>query len=163
MESIILRWAVKYSSIKNVIIQGGEVLIQTTGGKAIYKFNEYRNEKLINKLIKNLPQEKVIFVKDESFMEFNKLICDIYNQDYRIVYCRGRKREIVQSRQMAMALAKIRTKKTYTEIGLHYGGFDNATVLYAVKTVKNLIETNKKINKEIGHLFEGITWPHFKN
>jgi chromosomal replication initiator protein len=114
-------------------------------------------------LIKILPEHKIKIISDKSFDEFNTSICEIYNQDSSIVYVRGRKREIVQSRQMCMSLAKLRTKKSYSEIGRHYGGFNHATVLHSVKTVKGLLETNRQIRKEIGHLFEGVIWPKFKN
>ncbi|MGC6403824.1 MAG: chromosomal replication initiator protein DnaA [Candidatus Comchoanobacterales bacterium] len=54
-----------------------------------------------------------------------------------------RSRSIARPRQMAMALCKELTNKSYPEIGDAFGGRDHTTVIHAVKTVKNLVETER--------------------
>lgn len=52
-----------------------------------------------------------------------------------------RKREIVNTRQISMALSKVYTKSSLACIGAFHGGRDHATVLHACKTIANLIDT----------------------
>ena len=63
-----------------------------------------------------------------------------------------RKREIVESRQVAMYLSKKNTKESLATIGRTIGNKDHATVLHACKTVNNLIETDKQFLKKWGEL-----------
>lgn len=56
---------------------------------------------------------------------------------------RRRKREEVEARQFAMWWRDRNMKETLADIGMMYGGRDHATVIYARKTVNNLMETNK--------------------
>jgi len=74
-----------------------------------------------------------------------------------------RKREIVQARQVSMYFAKMLTKLSLTNIGMMIGGKDHSTVLHAMRTVKNLIETDKgykadidNIEKRLRYIFELI-------
>lgn len=73
-----------------------------------------------------------------------------------------RKRAIVQARQIAMYFAKEMTQHSLKSIGMHFGGRDHSTVIHALQTVGDLIETDKyfkqnvteirkRINLEIGN------------
>ena len=55
-----------------------------------------------------------------------------------------RKRDIVESRQIAMFYARKLTKKSLQQIGKEFGNKDHATVLHACKVVENLCNVNKK-------------------
>jgi len=55
-----------------------------------------------------------------------------------------RKREIVQARQISMYLAKSYTNSSLKSIGHFFGGRDHSTVIYACRTVEDLIETDKQ-------------------
>lgn len=54
-----------------------------------------------------------------------------------------RKREIVECRQIGMYYGKMFTKRSLSQIGLVMGGKDHATVLYSIRVVNNLIDTDK--------------------
>ena len=54
-----------------------------------------------------------------------------------------------EARQCAMWLRHYHTKDNLAAIGKIYGGRDHATVLYAVKTVNNLIETDKIFREKV--------------
>lgn len=161
-QKISLKWDIRYSSISSVVISDGEVLITTRGGSS-YKFPEWGNARKINKLRENLPAHKVFDVTDDCFNEITSTVCDVYKQDVMKVYSRSRKRDVVQTRQICMTLSRIKTKKSLMVIGKHYGGFDHATVLHAMKTVRNLLDTNKQFRREVGHLFLGLQLPHYKS
>ncbi len=59
-----------------------------------------------------------------------------------------RKRNIVEARQVAMYLAKRNTKESLAKIGLTIGGKGHATVLHAVRTTKNLLETDRQYREK---------------
>lgn len=56
-----------------------------------------------------------------------------------------RRRDLVIARQISMLLSKENTRQSLSYIGYHIGRKDHATVLHAIKTVKNLIETKDKV------------------
>ncbi len=53
-----------------------------------------------------------------------------------------RRRHIVKARQVAMFLSKKYTNESFAFIGKQIGNKDSSTVIHAVKTVLNDIETN---------------------
>jgi len=81
-----------------------------------------------------------------------KIVFDYFHMNPILVNSTTRKREIVQSRQISMYFAKKLTKYSLAEIGYNIGGKDHATVLHAIKTVNNLIDTDKKIANYIADL-----------
>jgi chromosomal replication initiator protein len=51
-----------------------------------------------------------------------------------------------------MFLVKQYTEESLKSIGRMFGGRDHSTVLYSIKTVKDLMETNDDIRKSLGEL-----------
>ncbi|MCT4665913.1 MAG: chromosomal replication initiator protein DnaA [Flavobacteriales bacterium] len=80
------------------------------------------------------------------------IVCEHYNVSMDALQSKTRKRPIVQARQVAMFLAKKYTKNSLVKIGKEIGGRDHATVLHALKTVKNLMDIDKSFNNDIGSL-----------
>ncbi len=96
----------------------------------------------VEKLVKNTQQDiSIDFIK--------KTVCEYFNIPLEQLKSKTRKREIVQSRQVAMFFAKSFTKNSLATIGAQIGGKDHATVLHACKTVNNLIETDKRFKRYI--------------
>ncbi len=93
--------------------------------------------KMIDKFVKSTSREI-------SIDYIQKVVCDYFNLPLDVINSKTRKREIVQARQLAMYFSKKLTKNSLNTIGLHCGNKDHATVLHAVKTVNNLIETDKQ-------------------
>ena len=81
--------------------------------------------------------------REISIDYIQKIVCDYFNITIDQMHSTTRKREIVQARQLAMYFAKNMTKASLASIGTEIGGKDHATVLHAVRTVNNLIETDK--------------------
>lgn len=81
--------------------------------------------------------------REISIDYIQKIVCDYFNITIDQMHSSSRKREIVQARQLAMYFAKNLTKASLASIGSEIGGKDHATVLHAVRTVNNLIETDK--------------------
>jgi len=91
-----------------------------------------------------------IEIEGESIFNSNKvfdLISDHvskhFNMPFNIIISNTRKREIAEKRMILQSLASKYTKFSLAEIGRRTGGRDHATVYYAKKTVRNLVQTNR--------------------
>ena len=99
----------------------------------------------IEKLIKHTR-------RDISIDYILQTVSDYYRIDESNIQMNTRKREIVQVRMVAMYFAKQLTKMSLKTIGAHIGKKDHATVLHAVNTVNNLIETDRSFKSQIEEL-----------
>ena len=66
-----------------------------------------------------------------------------------MLQAKTRKREVVQARQLAMYFSKNLTKYSLSYIGNQIGKKDHATVLYACKTITDLIETDRNFKLQV--------------
>jgi chromosomal replication initiator protein len=94
-------------------------------------------KQMIDKFVVNTSRE----INIESIQ---KVVCDYFNINIETLNSKTRKREIVQARQLVMYFAKEYTKSSLAMIGMHCGNKDHATVLHAVRTINNLLETDKQ-------------------
>lgn len=92
---------------------------------------------MISKFVKNTQ-------KEISITTIQKVISEYFNISAELLNSKTRRREIVQARQISMYFSKKNTKSSLATIGLNHGNRDHATVLHSCRTVKNLIETDKK-------------------
>ena len=65
-------------------------------------------------------------------------------------------REISKTRQVCMFFSVEMTKNNYEAIGYFFGGRDHSSVSYSIKTVNDLIETDKKFRLQINYLRKRI-------
>ena len=82
----------------------------------------------------------------------NKFVCDYYNIPIEMIEVKTRKREIVQTRQVAMSLSKQYTTASLEVIGKKVGKKDHSTVLHACKIVNDLIDTDKSFRYQYNSL-----------
>lgn len=75
--------------------------------------------------------------------------CAYYNVPLEEVMAKGRKANVVLVRQLAMYLADKHTQMTATKIGLHIGGRNHATVLHALKQMRDRISTDKTLAQQV--------------
>ncbi|MDP5170760.1 MAG: chromosomal replication initiator protein DnaA [Bacteroidia bacterium] len=68
-----------------------------------------------------------------------------------------RKRDIVQARQIAMFFAKEMTRNSLKSIGTHFGGRDHSTVIHALQTVSDLMETDKMFKQNVSEIRKRIS------
>jgi chromosomal replication initiator protein len=85
-----------------------------------------------------------------------KLVAEYYSVAVDQLKSATRKREITQARQISMYFAKKYTNNSLKSIGSHFGGRDHSTVIHSCTTVKDLIDTDKKIKKEVDELEKKI-------
>lgn len=67
-----------------------------------------------------------------------------------------RKRSIVIARQLSMYLAKNLTSYSLAKIGGTFGGRDHSTVIYSVKTIKDLLDTDDTFRISVEELEKKI-------
>ncbi|MBO5956127.1 MAG: chromosomal replication initiator protein DnaA [Bacteroidales bacterium] len=92
---------------------------------------------LVERFVHNSTQEV-------SIEYIVNVVCNHLNIPIEVFYSKSKKREMVQARQLAMHFAKKYTKCSLAAIGQQCGGKDHATVIHALKTVANLLETDKQ-------------------
>lgn len=97
---------------------------------------------IIDKFVKNTPKEITIDYIQRTVSQY-------FDIPIEKLKSKSRKRETVQARQLAMYFSKQHTKSSLAVIGNKCGNKDHATVLHACKTVKNLIDTDKRLKKYV--------------
>jgi len=65
---------------------------------------------------------------------------------------RGRKREHVTARQLAMSFIRDRTFLPLKVIGGMFGGRDHTTVIHAIQAVEDLKDSDKRFKKQFEYL-----------
>lgn len=71
-------------------------------------------------------------------------VCEEMGTSQEDFFKSTRKRNVVQARQLSMYFAKKYTKASLVVIGEKCGKKDHATVIHALKTIENLLETDKQ-------------------
>ncbi len=87
--------------------------------------------------------------KEITIKHIQKVVCDYYNVNLEAIQSKNRKREIVQTRQIAMYFSKKFTKFSLSTIGAEIGGKNHATVLYADKVIKDQLSYDKNLQSQI--------------
>ena len=95
---------------------------------------------------------------DSQYTYIITQVAKYYHISVRDMLKRCRKRKYVVPRQIAMVLCFTKIKKsTLQKVGYKTGLRDSSTVLYACKTISNLREMNKEINKQFEELEKMIS------
>jgi chromosomal replication initiator protein len=101
------------------------------------------------------------FVKDArvslTVEDLQGLVCAYFGIDERLLRDKTRKREVVQARQVAMYFCKQLTQHSLKDIGLRFGGRDHSTVIHAIQSVEDQLETDPRFREaveEIKHQIE---------
>ncbi|SFN38906.1 chromosomal replication initiator protein DnaA [Dokdonella immobilis] len=92
-----------------------------------------------------------------SIGNIQKVVVEYYQLRMADLLSKRRSRSVARPRQIAMALAKEMTEHSLPEIGDAFGGRDHTTVLHACRTVRNLRETDGKLNQDWEKLVRILT------
>lgn len=84
-----------------------------------------------------------------SIESIQTYVCDYFGIDTNKVREKTRKQEIVEARQIAMYLSKKLTKSSLKTIGLQFGGRDHSTVIHAITTVEQRMDTNARFKRTL--------------
>lgn len=78
-----------------------------------------------------------------NFDTIEKVVCEYFEIEPSEVQAKTRKREIVIPRQICHQLSAKNKVGSLSEIGFRFGRKDHSTVLHSIRTVKDLIKTDK--------------------
>ncbi|MBN7815228.1 chromosomal replication initiator protein DnaA [Algoriphagus pacificus] len=81
-----------------------------------------------------------------------KTVSEYYGIALDDLKAKTRKKEIVVARQVAMYFSKEFTNHSLKSIGYHFGGRDHSTVIHAVQTVNDLMETDSSFRNAVNEL-----------
>ncbi len=100
---------------------------------------------VINKIVKNTNREiDILFIQE--------IVSKFFHISIEEMKDKVRKKEIVIARQVAMYFSKDYTNNSLKSIGNHFGGRDHSTVIHAVQSVNDMIDTDKIFKKSIGEI-----------
>lgn len=108
--------------------------------------------------VKNLLSELISSGKKKgiSHKHIIKVVSDFYDVNPEDLVTKGRKKEVVKPRQIAMFLMRSELKYSYPGIGEKLGGRDHTTAIHAFEKINREIESNKKLSEEISFLKEQL-------
>jgi chromosomal replication initiator protein len=86
-----------------------------------------------------------------------KIVAEYYGIRSADLSSKTRSRNIARPRQIAMSLARELTNKSMPEIGKSFGGRDHTTVLYAVRKVTELRNSNSSLDEDYNNLLRTLT------
>ncbi|GMQ29215.1 chromosomal replication initiator protein DnaA [Algoriphagus confluentis] len=96
------------------------------------------------------------FIKDietEVGIEFiQKAVSEYFGIHADELKAKTRKKEIVIARQVAMFFSKEFTNHSLKSIGYHFGGRDHSTVIHAIQTVNDMMETDSSFRNSVNEL-----------
>ncbi len=98
-------------------------------------------------------QSKPVFTCDT----IQRIVAEYFGLDVEALQSRSRRREVVQARQISMYLSKKYTDSSLDQIGTRIGKRNHATVIYALKTVRDLMDVDKHFRKTVLELENRLT------
>ena len=81
-------------------------------------------------------------------------ICEFYHITLDEIKSKSRKREHVLARQVAMVYLKEKTDYSLKRIGSLFENRDHSTVIHALKSIQDLLDTDKKFVEQQSQIIE---------
>lgn len=107
------------------------------------------NLELAKEILKNLVKE----IDSEVGIDYiQKIVASYFHVEQKDLKAKTKKREIVLARQVAMYFSRKYTNHSQKHIGQFFGGRDHSTVIHALQTVDNMLDTNAKFQYSIDEL-----------
>ena len=78
-----------------------------------------------------------------------EVIAKFYNCSEKEIRGRGRSKDIVVPRQVAMYIIRQETDRSLADIGAELGGKDHTTVIHGTEKIKREIETSNQLRQEV--------------
>lgn len=81
-----------------------------------------------------------------------KTVSEYFNVPADELKAKTRKKEIVIARQLAMYFTKDYTNHSLKSIGSHFGGRDHSTVIHALQSVNDMLDTDARFRSSVNEL-----------
>ncbi len=108
------------------------------------------SKSIISKIVKDTNREIDIKYIQEIVSKFFSISIEDMKD-------KARNKEIVIARQVAMYFSKDFTNNSLKSIGFHFGGRDHSTVIHAVQSVNDMIDTDNIFKKNIKEINRRIS------
>ena len=103
----------------------------------------------LHRIVKNIDVEVNI-----DYIQ--KFVSNYFDASIEDMKGKTRKREIVVPRQVSMYLTKEYTNMSLKAIGYHFGNRDHSTVIHAIKTVNDMMDTDQKFNSMMQDILKKV-------
>ena len=104
---------------------------------------------LARKVLKKIVKE----VDTEVGIDYiQKTVSDHFRVSQNELKAKTRRREIVIARQVAMYFSKDYTNHSLKSIGYHFGGRDHSTIIHALQSVNNMLDTDARFRCSVNEL-----------
>jgi chromosomal replication initiator protein len=104
-------------------------------------------------LAKTVMKNIIKDIETEVGIDFiQKTVSEYFGIALDDLKAKTRKKEIVIARQVAMYFSKEFTNHSLKSIGYHFGGRDHSTVIHALTTVNDMIDTDNQFKNSINEL-----------
>ncbi len=101
---------------------------------------------LAKQVLKNIVHD----IESEVGIDYiQKTVSEYYKLKVDQLKDKTRKKEIVIARQIAMYFSKEYTNHSLKSIGYHFGGRDHSTVIHAVQSINDLMDTNSNFKNSV--------------
>jgi chromosomal replication initiator protein len=107
------------------------------------------NINLAKRVLKNFVNE---INKEITPEVIQRTVAEYFEMEVEKLQSSTRVRQVVMARQISMFLVKEYTDQSLKAIGSIFGGRDHSTVLYSIKTVRDLMETDDNLKKTLEEL-----------
>lgn len=92
-------------------------------------------------------------IESEVGIEYiQKIVSEYFNVPTEELKAKTRKKEIVIARQLAMYFTKDYTNHSLKSIGNHFGGRDHSTVIHALQSVNDMLDTDARFRSSVNEL-----------
>ena len=106
----------------------------------------------LSNIRKILSDILAVNTKPLNIQDIKKVVAEKWGVSVSDIDSEKKQKDIVIPRQVAMYISKNLTTKSLPEIGKTFGGRDHATVIYAVKKVKELMLTDPRMETMINEI-----------
>lgn len=101
-------------------------------------------------LTRRVMEQNIQFERKKiTVQKIQDTVSHFFNVKKDLIQSPSRKREIVQARQVTMFFIKKYTELSLSQIGVHVGNRNHATVLHACNTVKDHLEVDRGFRSDI--------------
>jgi chromosomal replication initiator protein len=126
--------------------------------KRVVAFAQFTQQALSVVMVKEALKDLLALQQKMVTLDnIQKTVADYYKLRVADILSKRRTRNVARPRQVAMALAKELTHHSLPEIGDAFGGRDHTTVLHAVRKIKELRETDHRMDEDFAKLVRIIT------
>lgn len=124
----------------------------------VYVSSQLSNEKITPVFVSSCLSELVSSGKRKGITHKHviKAVSEFYDINPDDLITKGRKKEIVRPRQVAIYLMRSELSYSYPGIGEKLGGRDHTTAIHAFEKIKKELELNEKLIEEITHIKEQL-------